>query len=74
MPLMSLELDNVMGKAKASYSFKHGINFIQGENEAGKTTILHSLAYVYCGTSISGKPNPQHLISQGEDSMKVTLP
>jgi hypothetical protein len=48
------------------------VNLILGRNEAGKSTVSHSIAFAYFGCDDRGK-NPDHLISLGEESAEVWI-
>ena len=44
-----------------------------GKNGAGKTTIREALCFCFCGTDSLGTKNPQHLLREGADEMKIEV-
>lgn len=72
MALKSITFESFKNRLKGSYEFG-ATNRITGRNGAGKSTIRDLIAFGFCGTDSRGVRNPTHLISKGQESLKVLI-
>ena|GEM_PF-1212288 len=60
-------------RGEHTISFSPGMNLIQGENDAGKSTIFHAISYVLFNQTPTYGTSTSVLVSRGERSMRVSL-
>ncbi len=68
----SLWIKNFRRYKEARFSLVPGINFIEGPNNAGKTTILYAIEYALFGR-VGSFSTPLALLHPGEDTLGVEL-
>lgn len=73
MALKSIEFNNFRCWSNRKIELSPNTNSISGKNGAGKTTIREAICFAFCGTDSTGTKNPQHLIMDDRDSVKVTI-
>ncbi|RLE51811.1 MAG: hypothetical protein DRJ33_05140, partial [Candidatus Methanomethylicota archaeon] len=60
-------------RGEHTISFSPAMNLIQGENDAGKSTIFHAISYVLFNQTPTYGTSTSVLVSRGERSMRVSL-
>lgn len=69
--ISSLTLENVRGLNR-TFCFA-GRNTLKGRNGAGKSTIKDAICFAYSGLDSNGNASPIHLITTGEERLKVEV-
>jgi len=67
----SITLKNFKQHKSYQVGFQPGLNTVQGDNGAGKTTILKAVMFALFGSAAAG--NKSHLTTWGESGMRVTV-
>lgn len=69
--IKSLSLTNFKQHRQLTVLFQNGLNSVQGENGAGKTTILRGILFALFGAQAAGAKG--HLTTWGESKMSVSM-
>ena len=73
MYIKKVELENIKKFKKVCVEFTSGLNFISGENGAGKTTIIESIGYALFNAPVSNKGFLPYIIRKGEKSGRIRV-
>lgn len=69
MYVQRLQMENIRGFYGArEVTFSPGLNYLVGENNAGKSTVLHALEYLREGTK-----EPERIYSKGSEHSSVIM-
>ena len=71
---LKLSMENVRKKGLVHYHFQDCKRLVlEGENGAGKSSVLEALIFTLTGRDSSGGQCPTHLITRGEERLKTDL-
>lgn len=72
--IKTISLKNFRGQKEITFHFGHGLNYLIGPNEAGKTTIGHAIAFAFYGVDLTGSNRGlDHLVAIGQDRAEAIL-